>query len=330
MDMEERKGHRCRICGNVSGNRPFVGREMMFGLRETFEYFECGACGCLQIAKIPADLGKYYPENYYSFQSPSPLKVRIKGPWLCDPFSGRQAVQRALNFLPGVRFMPEWMKRCSLDRHASVLEVGSGDGSRLMAMWQAGFRDLTGVDPFIRENVRYANGIEIFRKDIREVSRVYDFVMLHHAFEHMPDPLQTLKDLRRILKADGTILIRIPVASSYAWKTYGTDWLGLDPPRHLYLHTPKSLQVVVEQAGLRIVDSFCDGDISQFIGSEQYRRDIPWRDPRSYNENKRGSIFTRAQLRAFRSLTHRLNREKQGDAAAFFLRNMSDAVPSGS
>ena len=37
---------------------------MMFGLREEFEFFECGNCGCVQIAEVPANLAKYYPEEY--------------------------------------------------------------------------------------------------------------------------------------------------------------------------------------------------------------------------------------------------------------------------
>ena len=61
----------CRACGNAEGNTAHFPKEMMFGWREVFEYFECGRCGCLQIAEIPADLGKYYPRDaYYSYQPP--------------------------------------------------------------------------------------------------------------------------------------------------------------------------------------------------------------------------------------------------------------------
>jgi hypothetical protein len=58
----------CRICQNSAGNRIFTAREMMFGSRETFDYVECAACGCIQIIEIPAEIEKYYhyPQTFYS------------------------------------------------------------------------------------------------------------------------------------------------------------------------------------------------------------------------------------------------------------------------
>lgn len=55
----------CKICNNSSGNKSYVVREMMFGFRDEFDYFECGKCGCLQIKQVPNDFSKYYPENYW-------------------------------------------------------------------------------------------------------------------------------------------------------------------------------------------------------------------------------------------------------------------------
>jgi SAM-dependent methyltransferase len=309
----------CRICGNTSGNRPFVAREMMFGMRDTFDYFECAACGCLQITRIPENLGKYYPDQYYSFERPHPLKVFIKGPWLTEPFTMATACVRALGFLPGVRVMPNWMKHLGDRANHAILDVGSGNGLRLIGMRNAGFRDLTGVDPFIQKDLRYSNGVQVLKRQIRDMERKYDLVMLHHSYEHMPDPLGTLQDVGKVLKEDGTVLIRIPVVS-FLWKTYGPDWLGLDPPRHLYIHTVKSLSLAADRAGLEIVDSYYDSDFLTFIASEQYKRDIPLLDARSFVKNKRNALFTKAQLREFREKTARMNREKNGDSGAFYLR----------
>src|SRR5882757_7251102 len=57
----------CKICGNSALNIPFTAREMMFGLRDEFEYFECSSCGCVQISEIPTNMEPYYPTKYYSF-----------------------------------------------------------------------------------------------------------------------------------------------------------------------------------------------------------------------------------------------------------------------
>jgi hypothetical protein len=63
----------CRICGQSSkSNTEYSVKEMMFGFRDEFTYFECANCGCLQILKIPTDISKYYPSKYYSFIQEKP------------------------------------------------------------------------------------------------------------------------------------------------------------------------------------------------------------------------------------------------------------------
>ena len=64
---------KCRICGNSEILKEYKVKEMMFGIRDEFSYFECGKCGCLQIASIPKDMSKYYPSNYYSYNAPQPI-----------------------------------------------------------------------------------------------------------------------------------------------------------------------------------------------------------------------------------------------------------------
>ncbi|MCK7536793.1 MAG: hypothetical protein MZV63_40435 [Marinilabiliales bacterium] len=49
-------------------------KEMQFGLRERFTYFQCPKCSAYQIAEVPSDISKYYPSTYYSFLSSSPEK----------------------------------------------------------------------------------------------------------------------------------------------------------------------------------------------------------------------------------------------------------------
>ena len=57
----------CRICGNRTDHKIYRVKEMYFGTRQEFEYFECERCQCLQIVKIPENLGEFYRHEYYSF-----------------------------------------------------------------------------------------------------------------------------------------------------------------------------------------------------------------------------------------------------------------------
>jgi len=292
---------------------------MMFGTREAFPYFECGACGCVQISDIPPDLSRFYPEAYYSYRPAGRWKALIKGAWLPEPFTAAVAVKRMLSLVPPLKVAPAWVSRAGLPWDADILEVGCGAGERLRALRSLGFRKLTGTDPFLPTEMTL-DGIRLLKRDLRDVDGSFDLVMLHHAFEHMPDQDATLADLRRLLRPGGTVLLRIPLASSFAWRHYGPDWVQLDPPRHLFLHTDRSLETLAARHRLRVVDRFRDSYEFQFWGSEQYRRDIPLRSERSYAQNKRVSVFSASDIRAFSRRSRQLNAEGQGDQGVFYLK----------
>src|SRR5690348_7532760 len=68
----------CSICGNSAGNKRIVGREMMFGFRDEFNYLECNVCGCLQLRPVPENLEKYYPADYFPELDWSPKRSGLK------------------------------------------------------------------------------------------------------------------------------------------------------------------------------------------------------------------------------------------------------------
>lgn len=293
-------------------------REMMFGMLDAFRYFQCAACECLQIASPPADLARYYPGNYYSKEAPLP----DGGPW------PRQLVRRAGSALRlrvanvgrnKRREIFDWLRTARVGYGSAILDVGCGRGRLLHDLWLDGFRDLAGVDPFIDAPLRYDNGIRIERATLDEVRGEYDLIMMHHSFEHMPEPLAVLRAAAERLRPGGCVLLRLPLASSHAFRKYGECWFQLDAPRHLFLHTPKSLSHLADHAGLHVAKVIYDSKASQFWGSEQYRRGIWHRSHRSHGENPEASVFSPQQIRHWERQSRRLNAMQEGDAAAFFL-----------
>ena len=61
--------------------------------------------------------------------------------------------------------------------------------------------------------------------------------------EHLASPRESLCAAVRLLAPEGTILIRIPVMGCFAWRLYGSDWIQLNPPRHLCMFTPMAMGV---------------------------------------------------------------------------------------
>jgi SAM-dependent methyltransferase len=161
--------------------------------------------------------------------------------------------------------------------------------------------------------------INIYKKSIFETDGQYDFLMLHHAFEHMDEPLKVLQQLYKLVKKGKYVLIRTPVMGKYSWKEYGVNWMDLDAPRHIIIHSLKSMQILAEQAGFEVRNILFDGNYMSLIGSDQYAKDISLPDPNSYMVNKQASGYSNEDIERFKSTTIQNNKEQQADQAAFYL-----------
>lgn len=260
----------------------------MFGSGEEFSYFRCRDCDTLQIEIIPANLGAYYPQNYYSMQPPQP--------------SLRDKIKRFLR----PRQMPQWM--ADIDRGASILDVGCGGGATLSDMRSFGFRKLEGYDPFLERSFLLHGAIQIGNQ---LPSRCFDVVMMHHSLEHMPDPIASLTEAAEMIGPQGKIIVRIPVRQGAPWREYGLDWVHLDPPRHLYLWTVDGFRNMVGGTSLQIDRSGFDTTVYSFAGSDLIRRGIP---------TEAGlPTLSEGQLTAWRIRADELNRSDDGDNAWFVL-----------
>jgi SAM-dependent methyltransferase len=316
---------RCRICRSEAEHPRFEALEMMFGWREPFGYFQCSACGCLQIETVPDDLPRFYGSGYYSYGTPAyrnALTAWLNGRRDAWAIEGRGLIGRALHrrrprqdllCLRPLKLAPE-------KRSARILDVGCGAGHFLYALRERGYTRLLGVDPFIDADIRYANGLVIERKAVAEVAGEWDVITFHHSFEHIPDQQATLAAAARLLAPGGVCVLRLPVVDSAAWHEYGVHWVQLDAPRHLYLHTQLSVRALAQQAGLRLDAVAHDSTGFQFWGSEQYRQGIPLRDPRSLAQDPRSALFSAEQRAGFERRAEQVNAAGEGDQAAFYLR----------
>lgn len=318
----------CRICGNKDNNTVHRAREMMFGTRDEFRYLECAACGTLQLMDIP-DLAAYYPADYYSLDPSEEILLNQK-------LSRRIAARFIGNYLvtgSGMigRLLSEWRPLLAeqlpqwlghfpkkVGFNSKILDFGSGSGKLLKTLRAFGFRNLTGADAFIEDDIRL-KGISIFKRSLEDLEPVYDVIMLHHSLEHLPDPKEALKQIARLLGTDGIALIRIPLVN-YAWEKYGVKWVQLDPPRHLFLFTENTFHKIAEEAGLQVIKTVYDSEAFQFFGSEQYLLDIPVNDPRSFRGVDETSIFSQQQIDEWERKAGELNKEGRGDQACFYLR----------
>ena len=328
----------CRICGATSGIDVVPLVEMLFGTRERFEYRHCGTCGVMWLDEPPADLARFYPTAYYAPPDPEGgTRPRRSRRLLVDELAaqklfgghrvGAGVARRLGRTVPReASALRPFVRAAGLRSFGDpILDVGCGPvPERLLQLAAVGFRHLLGIDPMV-PGERTIGGVEVQPRTIHEVDGRYALITFHHSFEHVPDPRDTLLAASRLLRPGGTILIRMPVMGTWFWTTYGTHWWELDPPRHLFIHTERSLGLLANEVGLSVERVQYDSTFVEILASDQIALDIPWRDPRSC----RLRLDEPEQAEAIRIATQRviaLNTESRGGRAAFYLRAPAAAV----
>lgn len=280
----------CSVCSEVSANAYSI-NEMMFGWRHPFQYNHCLKCGCLELAAVPDDQHVYYPKNY------APLST-LRWP--------REAIKAVEN--------------AKIETTARILDVGCGNGSALLAFDKLGYLNLTGIDPYLTQDITFASGLSLRKATIEDLTGKWDVIMFHHSLEHLPDHHQVINHCIRLLNPNGICLIRTPIMGTYAWQHYGVHWVQLDAPRHILIHSISSLSILAMQHSFQITSILFDSDEFQFWGSEQYMRGIALNDSNSFAVDRENSSFTPSQIRSFKIQASILNKKEQGDQATIVLK----------
>ena len=274
--------HTCKICGWTGSPYTITAKEMFYGTRDEFEYFECDNCHCLQIAAVPPNLGKYYEQSYYSYRKIQPKAKSVST-------SGDST---------------------------AYLDVGCGSGEFLCKLAQAGYTNLTGCDPFIEEDIIYENGVRIYKKEIHDMIGSYDGIFFNDSFEHVTDPHEVMDSIKRLLSPNGIAQIKIPVYPNIAFEMFQENWIQLDAPRHIFLHSKESMEYLASKHGLTIIKRQYDSQPGQIYHSYFYSLDIPLIQ---HNNQLLNKYFPAKILRELQESCDIANQNEYGDHAIFYL-----------
>lgn len=156
--------------------------------------------------------------------------------------AGRAKIEAEMRHLPQPR------------EGAKLLDLGCGNGQFLSWARDMGWQ-VVGADPD-PDAVALAKdqgievrlgGIEVFGN----AEQQFDAITINHVIEHVHDPIAVLRDSHRLLKSNGMLWIDTPNLDSIGHAEFGSNWRGLEPPRHLVLFTRCSLRLALERAGFK-------------------------------------------------------------------------------
>lgn len=310
----------CRICQNKENNKVFVVKDMLRGSRDIFDYIECGNCHCLQLVKPPINMESYYNNlSYGSFgkRKISPVKNLFRRARNMYAIRGKGG--------PLAKFLyilnPIPIDFCIVGQYAqpqsSILDIGCGRGSYVNDLREVGYEYVEGIDPFIEKDIQHASGARVRKLYVENVREKYDVVLSHHSLEHMPDPLSSLRGMKRCMRDDGVLILTVPVAEEL-YRTFKENCYLIQAPQHFFLFSLQSIEMLAQQAGLQIEKTLREIDTNY----DWYKISYLWSQDKTVaevNSDVDGNIPSE-KLEAFRQLIIDGKKNNLGDNVIFVMK----------
>lgn len=138
-----------------------------------------------------------------------------------------------------------------------VLDIGCSTGLFLSMLPEQTWERI-GVDisPVAAREARERFRLDVHVGDVKSAGfpdEHFDLVTLWHTLEHIPDPIQTLAEVRRILKPSGYLVIAVPNGDSLQLQLFREHWFFLSDPSHLTYFSPRTLTMALHACGFRVV-----------------------------------------------------------------------------
>jgi 2-polyprenyl-3-methyl-5-hydroxy-6-metoxy-1,4-benzoquinol methylase len=295
----------CRIPG-----QPFYNdlSDRLFGAPGIWHLSVCPRCGLVWLSPrpIPEEIYKVYT-TYFTHEAPhhgyrwfSPIWEKTKRALIAASVPGYEELAdgklwrtlgATLAWLPPLKERATLATMCLAGTgRGKLLDVGCGNGAFLSRMREAGW-EVSGIepDPAAARQARERQGIQaVFgtMEEARFQDASFDAVTLSNVIEHVYDPFDLLSKCRRLLKTGGALVLLTPNLDSLGHQRFRRSWYSLDPPRHLYLFSPRTLRDCCEKAGLQVKVlrtsarvAHCVGPASEIIRDTGVFRDsaLTWR-----------------------------------------------------
>jgi len=218
------------------------------GARQALPRFEVEGLASPIVACTTCGLGRFEP----------PLGADVVARFYPDEYYGELGTK----FQPYVEKLVRWVG----SRHISylsrglppggrVLDVGCGRGVILGALADRGFEvhgvertasAARGVDP--RAHVRIASHLA----EAAYPEGHFDEVVIWHVLEHLDGPDATLREVHRVLRPGGRLVVAVPNFSSAQARWSGPAWFHLDAPRHLFHFPLPALRRLLTATGFTV------------------------------------------------------------------------------
>jgi 2-polyprenyl-3-methyl-5-hydroxy-6-metoxy-1,4-benzoquinol methylase len=88
----------------------------------------------------------------------------------------------------------------------------------------------------------------------KKCNEKYDYILMSHVIEHLDNPVLVIKNLKKLLKKNGQLILETPDFDSPAARLFNNRFRLLIDPTHISLFTLDSLSRLLRDSGYKIND----------------------------------------------------------------------------
>ncbi len=213
--------------------------------RKHFDIIQCANCSLRYTYPMPTEneIAPYYDFPAYISHSD------VKEGWM------NKIYHKVRTYT--LREKTNWVQALFTGHKGHILDIGAGTGAFAHSMKMKGWK-VTALEPDAASRQRALDNYGIDLLPIEDVyslpEQTYEVISLWHVLEHVHDLKGYLDKFEKLLKPNGRLIIAVPNYTSYDAVFYKKHWAAYDVPRHLYHFSPESMNYLVQQANLQIVE----------------------------------------------------------------------------
>ncbi len=135
-----------------------------------------------------------------------------------------------------------------------VLDIGAGVGDFLVTAYQNGWQTI-GIEP--NQNAREIakkKGVSFVDNTEDLSDHSFDIITMWHVLEHVPNLENQLKELKRLVKSNGHIIIAVPNFKSFDAIYYKEYWAAYDVPIHFWHFSKTAIKLLFEKHNVNLIN----------------------------------------------------------------------------